>query len=63
MKNTNPSEVGISRIFNVDISLVRCNYRACKTRGKYVKCYFNNMFLKCPKHIGFISGLLNLIER
>ena len=32
-------------------SLAVCKWNECEERGNYRRCYFNNLFIICPKYL------------
>ena len=56
-------EMGIERICNLDetfeernedSSLIQCTYEACSTKGKFFKCFLDNMFKQCGTYLNNI---------
>ena len=38
-------------VFKADSNLAVCWWKECKDRGNYRRCYFNELYVICPKYL------------
>jgi len=43
-------------------SLAACDWQGCKDRGVYTRCYFNHLFVLCPRYIAHKNYLKEVRE-
>lgn len=45
-----------------DPEIASCDWMECKTRGQYIRCYFNDLFIICPMYLTHRNYLKTIQE-
>ena len=49
-------------VFKADPKLAICRWEECSDRGQYPRCYFNDLFIICPRYLTHRNYLKTIRE-
>jgi len=51
-----------NHVFKAEPSLSVCDWKECSDRGNYRRCYFNDLFVICPRYLTHRNYLKTIRE-